>query len=115
MFAISSISTMKVEADRPMSSEEPMRVKIRSTTPMRASLAGTKDPICARSTRAAVCRIQVDFPAMFGPVRIVKSRSDRFMRVSYGTKGSPESDLSTTGCLPSTILIASPSSIAGAT
>ena len=115
MFAISSISTMNVEADRPMSSAEPIRVNTRSTTPIFASLAGTNEPICARRTIVALCRIQVDFPAMFGPVRIESIRSERFMRVSFGTKGSPPSARSTAGWRPSTIRIVSPSSISGAT
>ena len=41
MFAISTISTMKVEAPRERSSAAPMRVKMRSTTPIFAEVAGT--------------------------------------------------------------------------
>ncbi len=65
-----TISTMKVDWPRAISSEAPMRVKMRSTRPMRAESAGTNDPIWAISTIMATCRIHVDLPAMLGPVRI---------------------------------------------
>ena len=55
--AVSTISTMKVERPPAMSSETPMRVKMRSTMPMRADFAGTKLPIWARMTRMAACRM----------------------------------------------------------
>ena len=57
MLAISSISTMKVEALRAMSSAAPMRVNTRSTTPMRASAAGTNEPIWAKITIRATWRM----------------------------------------------------------
>ena len=52
-----------------------MRVKMRSTTPMRALAAGTKLPTCASSTISATCRRYVDLPAMFGPVSTTIWRS----------------------------------------
>ncbi len=57
MFATSFISTMKVDCPLERSSEAPTRVKMRSTMPIPAFLAGTKEPICAISTIRAVCRI----------------------------------------------------------
>ena len=44
MSETSVISTMKVDWPALRSSLAPMRVKIRSTTPIRADRAGTKDP-----------------------------------------------------------------------
>ena len=55
--ATSVISTMKVLCPAERSSEAPMRVNTRSTTPMEADFAGTKEPICAISTMSAVWRI----------------------------------------------------------
>ena len=55
--ATSVISTIKVDLPMERSSEAPMRVKIRSTMPMRADLAGTKEPIWAMRTMRATCRI----------------------------------------------------------
>ena len=49
----SVISTMKVDWPADRSSLAPMRVKMRSTTPMWASWAGTKLPTCAISTISA--------------------------------------------------------------
>ena len=48
------LSTMKVLWPLLRSSLAPMRVKTRSTTPMLAALAGTKEPICAMSAISAV-------------------------------------------------------------
>ena len=45
MLATSVISTMKVDWPLARSSEAPTRVKIRSTTPILAFSAGTKEPI----------------------------------------------------------------------
>ena len=45
-----------------------MRVKMRSTMPMRADFAGTKLPIWARMVRIAAWRMYVDLPDMLGPV-----------------------------------------------
>ena len=67
-FAVSFISTMKVLSPRARLSLAPTRVSTRSTTPMRARRAGTNEPICARITTSATCRMSVDLPAMFGPV-----------------------------------------------
>ena len=49
MLAVSVISTMKVDWPRLRSSLAPIRVKTLSTMPIWALLAGTKEPICARS------------------------------------------------------------------
>ena len=57
IFATSFISTIKVLCPEARSSEAPTRVKIRSTIPIFAELAGTKLPICAISTIRAVWRI----------------------------------------------------------
>ena len=57
MFAISGISTMKVDWPEARSSEAPTLVNILSTTPMEASRAGTKDPSWAINTMRAVCLI----------------------------------------------------------
>ena len=57
IFATSVISTIKVERPAERSSDAPMRVNTRSTMPMLALFAGTKEPICAISTMRAVCRI----------------------------------------------------------
>ena len=57
MSLTSVISTIKVDCPADRSSEAPMRVKIRSTMPSLAALAGTKDPIWAMSTISATWRI----------------------------------------------------------
>ena len=57
MSATSVISTMKVDWPADRSSLAPMRVKIRSTTPMRALAAGTKEPIWAMRTISATWRM----------------------------------------------------------
>jgi len=48
---------MKVLSPREMSSDAPIRVKIRSTTPISARSAGTKEPAWARRTMSATCRM----------------------------------------------------------
>ena len=53
----SLISTMKVERPPERSSLAPMRVKMRSTKPIRAAEAGTKEPIWARRTMRATWRM----------------------------------------------------------
>src|SRR5579875_3921030 len=68
MAATSLISTRNVERPRARLSEAPMRVKMRSTRGKRASVAGTKLPICAMMTMSAAWRRYVDFPPMLGPV-----------------------------------------------
>ena len=70
--AVSSISTMNVERPPARSSTAPMRVKMPSTSPIRAAGPARTSPTCASSTISATCRIQVLLPAMFGPVRIDK-------------------------------------------
>ncbi len=57
MFAVSVISSMNVERPPARSSEAPMRVKMRSSGPSTARCAGTKQPMCARMTMSAVCRM----------------------------------------------------------
>ncbi|OQA28915.1 MAG: hypothetical protein BWY59_00618 [Verrucomicrobia bacterium ADurb.Bin345] len=54
--ALSIISTINVLSPRTRLSLAPTRVKIRSTTPMCASAAGTKLPICAISVMSATWR-----------------------------------------------------------
>ena len=55
--ATSVISTIKVDCPADRSSDAPMRVNTRSTTPIRAALAGTKEPIWAMSTMSATWRM----------------------------------------------------------
>jgi len=62
------ISTMKVERPRARSSAAPTRENSRSTIPIRARFAGTKQPVCAISAISAFWRRKVDLPAMLGPV-----------------------------------------------
>lgn len=68
MLADSSISTIKVDSPCEILSEAPTRVKIRSTSPIRAEEAGTKQPIWANKTIRAVCLNSADLPAILGPV-----------------------------------------------
>ena len=56
MVAASIISTMNVLRPAAMSSCAPMRVKMRSITPMRATSAGTKLPTWAINTISATWR-----------------------------------------------------------
>ncbi len=115
--AHSAISTMKVLWPRARSSAAPTRVKSRSTTPMRARVAGTNDPVCANTAISATWRMAVLFPAMFGPVSTI-SRFSASSSTSLGTKGpSPDSESarSTTGCRPPWISITSLSSTSGRT
>ena len=56
-WATSVISTMKVDAPADRSSLAPMRVNTRSTMPMWADWAGTKEPIWAMRTMRATCRM----------------------------------------------------------
>ena len=55
MFAVSVISTIKVDCPRISSSDAPTRVNMRSTRPIVASLAGMNEPTCAIRTSRAVC------------------------------------------------------------
>ena len=57
MEATSDISTIKVERPEARSSLAPIRVNTRSTTPMEADLAGTKEPIWARMVISATWRM----------------------------------------------------------
>ena len=57
MFAVSVISTMNVDCPRVRSSLAPMRVKMRSTRSIRASAAGTNEPVCASNTMSATWRM----------------------------------------------------------
>ena len=54
--AVSTISTMKVERPRARSSAAPTRENSRSTTPICAAVAGTKEPICASTAISAFWR-----------------------------------------------------------
>ncbi len=100
MFAVSCISTMNVLRPRDRSSLAPTRVNTRSATPIDASSAGTNDPICARMTISATCRIYVDLPAMFGPVITMIWFDMPSSSVSLGTKRSAPGRFSTTGWRP---------------
>ena len=101
MLAISLISTMNVLCPAARSSDAPMRVNTRSTTPMTALCAGTNEPICAMSTMSAVWRMYVDLPAMFGPVTMATRSSASLRNVSFGTKRLSFCACSTTGWRPS--------------
>ena len=68
MLAVSFISTMKVDSPDEMLSDAPTRVKILSTMPICAELAGTKLPIWAIKTIRAVCLRIALLPLMLGPV-----------------------------------------------
>ena len=57
MEATSAISTMKVDWPEAKSSLAPMRVNTRSTRPILALFAGTKEPIWAMRTMRATWRI----------------------------------------------------------
>ena len=101
MLADSSISTMKVDSPCEMLSEAPTRVKILSTTPIWADLAGTNDPICAMRIISAVCRSRADLPDMLGPVIIMICCSLSSSITSLGTYSSPTgSRVSITGWRP---------------
>ena len=64
----SVISTIKVDCPAARSSEAPTRVKILSTSPILAALAGTNEPIWAINVMRAVWRSKADLPLMLGPV-----------------------------------------------
>ena len=103
IFAVSVISTIKVERPPARSSAEPMRVKIRSIGPSLTRLAGTKLPHSASKTISAVWRMYVDLPPIFGPVIISILRS-RLRLASLATKVSLLT-LSTTGWRPASMSI----------
>ena len=80
---------MNVESPPLRSSCAPIRVKMRSHTPIVASSAGTYEPICASSTMLAVWRRYVDLPAMFGPVRtMIRALSSRLHVVGHEPAGA---------------------------
>ncbi len=102
MALVSAISTMNVDWPRTRLSLAPTRVKRRSTMPTRARDAGTKLPICARSTISPTCRRIVDFPAMLGPVRMI-TRALSVSITSFGMNLSRGIMRSTTGWRPPTM------------
>ena len=104
---------MNVLCPAERSSDAPMRVNTRSTTPMEADFAGTKEPICAMSTMSAVWRMYVLLPAMLGPVITATRSSAPPSSVSFGTKSVSFCVSSTTGCRPSLIAIAPERSTSG--
>ena len=91
-----------------------MRVKMRSTSPMRAESAGTKLPNCAIKTIKATCRRNVDLPDIFGPV-IIRIRSPVSKFASLGTNRSALIRCSTTGCRPPLISKTSSETTSGRT
>ena len=101
IMAVSVISTINVERPLARSSEEPIRVKIRSMGPMLRCLAGTKLPMWASRVMMAVWRMNVDLPPMLGPV-IINRRRAGVRSTSFATNG-PSSICSTTRCRPSTM------------
>ena len=68
IFAVSIISTIKVEFPLANSSPEPTLQKSLSQIPILTFLAGQKPPACAIIKIKAFWRRKVDFPDMFGPV-----------------------------------------------
>ena len=111
---VSSISTIKVDSPREMLSVAPTRVKILSKYPIRTESAGTNDPTCAISTINAVCRRRADFPAMFGPVRIIIWVADESRCTSFGTYSSPGAiRVSMTGWRPALMSSTLPESTTG--
>ena len=87
------------------SSDAPTLVKILSTTPILAEVAGTKLPTCAINVIIATCLIYVDLPAILGPVIIDNLFSSLSKYVSFSTKTPVPSIFSITGCLPPLISI----------
>ena len=98
--ATSIISTINVLCPILRSSDAPTLVKILSTTPICASVAGTNDPTCAINVIRATCLMYVDLPAIFGPVIIDSLLSSLSRYVSFSTNTPVPSILSITGCLP---------------
>ena len=116
MLADSSISTMKVDSPCEMLSDAPTRVKILSTTPICADLAGTNEPICAMRTMRAVCRSRADLPDMLGPVIIMICCCLSSSITSLGMYSSPTGiSVSMTGCRPARMSMRLPSSSSGRT
>ena len=115
MFAVSCISTRKVERPRARSSPAPIRVKTRSRTPRRIAVAGTNEPTCAITASVATWRMYVDLPAMFGPVMSMIWSVVVLRNAPFGTNGSASASCSTIGWRPSTISRTSESSTVGRT
>ncbi|OPZ01170.1 MAG: hypothetical protein BWZ09_02778 [Alphaproteobacteria bacterium ADurb.BinA305] len=88
---------------------------MRSTTPICAWSAGTKEPIWAMRVMSATCLSAVLLPLMFGPVMISNWWSLVFRSTSFGTKRSSVWYFSTTGWRPLTMRIVSPWSTWGRT
>ena len=108
---------MKVERPRARSSAAPTRLNSRSTMPIVACLAGTKEPACAITAISAFWRRKVDLPAMLGPVSSHSRRAGPSSQ-SLGTKPEPpcrSNAASTTGCRPPTRVNSVPSDSAGRT
>ena len=89
MLAASLISTMKVLSPTEMLSLAPTRVKILSTSPMRALSAGTNEPVWASSVMRAVWRSRALLPAMLGPVMMMICCFSVSRCTSLGTYSSP--------------------------
>jgi len=68
---VSFISTINVDAPIEILSLAPTLVKILSTIPKVALVAGTKLQIWASNDIKAVCRRKADLPDMLGPVIII--------------------------------------------
>lgn len=68
MEAVSEHSTMKVDSPAIMRSDAPSLVKILSATDKRQEVAGTQQPIWARTTARQVALSSVLLPPMLGPV-----------------------------------------------
>ena len=111
IFAVSFISTIKVEFPRANSSPAPTLEKIRSTKLNLQAFAGTAEPTWAIRVIKATCLIKVDFPAIFGPVINAICSSSAESLQSLGTNAcvpaSPRlsffNTASTTGCRPCSI------------
>src|SRR6266576_2581579 len=95
-----------------MLSEAPTRANSRSTTGSFAVRAGTNEPACAMRQSSAVCRRYVDFPPMFGPVRITSWCVAPSSATSFGTNASA-TYRSTTGWRTSVARSSSPACIRG--
>ena len=111
--ATSIISTINVLCPILKSSDAPTLVNILSTTPISASVAGTKHPTCAINVINATCLIYVDLPAILGPVIIDSLLSPLSKNVSFSTKTPSPNIFSITGCLPFFISIVPDESTTG--
>ena len=100
--AVSIISTMKVLCPWARLSEAPTRENSLSTSPRRARVAGTMEPVCASRQMMATCRSTVDLPAMLGPVSRHRRRRASSV-ILLGTKLAAPIMASTTGWRPSSM------------